>query len=277
MVSSVVPGSPVQLWIDGPVATDATVDVFQVAETVIGRALRSLGHAPGSYLTSLPIDPRGKVPSGAGSLTVDWFPGQALAGALRASRYVGMLERTGASGPLEVFGEVAVTTAKSSPSLELRLNPSGLEAATGLPLPSATGASGKSATTLTVTVKAAVDPEVELRLLTPTSTDLRLDTYLGDVAEAFAVSSDDLRESFYSVNADWLRDPVELDSATGRALMIDAGQSIPKRVELYPKRPGSTLVALGAYDPTRLEPRLLGVSEMLGLSVDEHGLLYRDF
>jgi len=274
IVSSVTPGSPVRLWIDGPVAADSLVDVFQIAEVAISRALRKLfRRSPGTFVTNLPVNPNAVVPTGSGVLTEDWLAAQRLGKSLRASRYVGRLPGEGASGPLEVFAETSVTTNSSSPSL--RLDASMLAGATGLPLPSVLAQTGERKTTLAAIVKAAVDPDVQLRVLTPSSPELDLDTYLQEVAEVFDVRGDDLFEAFREVNADWLIEPLDIETGTGRPTHIEAGHSIPLTVDLYPSEPGSTMLALAVVDTA--SEQVLGISEMVGLTVDEYGLIFRDF
>src|SRR3989442_1313466 len=78
VVSAVSPGSPVRLWIDGPADADTKVEVFQIAERAIARALRKLFRSPGAYVTNLPIDPAVAVPSGEGVLSTEWRARQAL-------------------------------------------------------------------------------------------------------------------------------------------------------------------------------------------------------
>jgi len=46
IVTSVEPGDPVHVRIDGSVPADSRVEVFQVAETAVRRALRKLGRSP---------------------------------------------------------------------------------------------------------------------------------------------------------------------------------------------------------------------------------------
>ena len=150
-----------------------------------------------------------------------------------------------------------------------------LAGATGLPLPSVLAQTGERKTTLAAIVKAAVDPDVQLRVLTPSSPELDLDTYLQEVAEVFDVRGDDLFEAFREVNADWLIEPLDIETGTGRPTHIEAGHSIPLTVDLYPSEPGSTMLALAVVDTA--SEQVLGISEMVGLTVDEYGLIFRDF
>src|SRR5262249_11730970 len=79
IVTSVEPGEPVHVWIDGSIAADSRVGVFQVAETAVRRAFQKLGRSPGMRITDLPLDPAARVPRGAGGvLTVDWLAAQRL-------------------------------------------------------------------------------------------------------------------------------------------------------------------------------------------------------
>jgi hypothetical protein len=282
IVSSVRPGDPVHVWIDGAVATESRVEVFQVAETAVRRALRRLGRSPGIFITDLPLDPQGRVPAGSGMLTLDWKATQRLSNSLRPSTYVASFERRGTSGPLDVFTEVSVSTIATGREFKLDVDAATLGLPAGLPLPSVAVGSGRHDVSMTGVVRATQDPEVGVRVITRSSPDLRLDAYLRDylvaVAEAFDVPAGDLDSAFREANGEWLVDPVEIEATVQPSeIHVDAGETVPIVVDLYPQgSAGSTMLALAV---TRPGPgaEILGVSELVGLTVTEEGFVFRDF
>ncbi len=278
VVSAVSPDSPVRLWIDGSVDPDTNVEVFQIAELAIARALRKLFRSPGAYVTNLPIDPHTAVPFGEGALSIEWRARQALQKSIRASRYVGRVPREGASGPLDVFADTDVHRTSKGPSAGMHIDLGPLGAAIGVPIPARLDLnSGQRTTSMESTITAGVDPEVELRVLTLDAPELALDTYIEEVAEVFAVAASDLFRAFSEVNAQWLEAPVSIDYGTEEGAHIEAGESFTTAVRLYAGNPGSTLIALAVVERTTDELRPLAISDLIGLTVDEYGLIYRDF
>ena len=153
-----------------------------------------------------------------------------------------------------------------------------LGAAIGVPIPARLDLeTGQRTTSMESTVTAGVDPEVELAVLTLGSAELALDTYIQEVAEVFAVAPGDLFDAFTEVNEQWLKDPVPIDYGTGPGAHLEAGESFTTEVRLYAGDPGSTLMAFAAMERTAGELRPLAISDLIGLTVDEHGLIYRDF
>ncbi len=278
VVSTVSPGSPVRLWIDGGVDPEINVEVFQISERAIARALRKLVRSPGIYVTNLPIDPDVAVPSGEGVLSVEWHARQTLQKSIRASRYIGRVPREGASGPLDVFADAIVHNSSTGPSGGMHIDLGPLGAAIGLPIPARLDfESGQRNTSVESTITAGIDPEVELRVLTPDAPELALDAYIEEIAGVFDVAADDLDHSFREVNARWLEDPVPIDYGIGPGAHLEAGESFTTAVRLYAGRPGSTLVAFAAVERVAGELLPLAISDLIGLTVDEYGLIYRDF
>jgi len=74
-----------------------------------------------------------------------------------------------------------------------------------------------------------------------------------------------------------LEDPVSIDCETGEGAHLEAGESFTTAVRLYAGDPGSTLMAFAAVERTANELRLLAISDLIGLTVDEYGLIYLDF
>ncbi|HEY2181082.1 MAG TPA: hypothetical protein VGH09_05350 [Solirubrobacteraceae bacterium] len=278
VVSAVSPGSPVRLWVEGWTDPDTNVEVFQIAEHAIARALRKLFRSPGAYVTNLSIDSNAAVPSGKGALSVEWRARQALQKSIRASRYVGREPHGGASGPLDVFADADVRNASKGPSGGMHVDLGPLGAAIGIPIPARLDVeTGQRTASMESTVTAGVDPEVELRVLTPDAPELALETYIEEVAEVFEISAGELAQAFWEVNAQWLKDPVAIDYGTEAGVHLEAGESFTTAVRLYAGNPGSTLLAFAAVERTADELRPVAISELIGLTVDEHGLIYRDF
>jgi hypothetical protein len=276
VVSAVTPGSPVRLWIDGPIDPNTNTEVFQIAERAITRALRKLSRSPGTYVTNLPIDPNAALPSGRGVLSTEWRARQALKKSIRASRYVGRVPGEGASGPLDVLADVDVRTSSEGPGggvhAGLGLVEFGVPIRAGLDLQT-----GQRTATMESTLTAGVDPEVALRVLTPDAPELALDTYIEELAEVFALNAEDLFHAFREVNAQWLDDPVSIEYETGEGAHLEVGQSFTTAVRLSAREPGSIALALAAVERTGDDRPLLAISDLIGLTVDEHGLIYRDW
>jgi len=149
---------------------------------------------------------------------------------------------------------------------------------TGLPLPSISFGSGAHEVSMTAVVHATQDPEITVRTIGPSSVNaLNLDGYLALVAEAFEASDDSFRSAFYEANGDWLSDPIDIaDGIRPGELHIEHGETARIVIRLVPTgQAGLTMLALPVARSGSDE--ILGISELVGLTVTEEGFIFRDF
>jgi nucleotide-binding universal stress UspA family protein len=271
IVSSVKPGTQVRVHTAVPVGGTGFIDVFQIPERAVARALRRLTRSPGRYITSLRPEP-----GDGGVLTECWSADQAFSRTARQSTYVARQQRA-VSGPLRVFGSVAITMTGHGPSARLGLD---LGAITGLPLPSIVASTGQRDTTLTAVVEATQDPTVGLSVLTGSGTESPiadyLAEYLAEVSELFGVHPAELEQAWRAEFSEYLDDPLPIGAEADPSwVTVDEGEPAASTIQLYAEdRPGSAMLAIVA---TGEHGEIVAVSDLIGITMTEDGLVFRDF
>jgi hypothetical protein len=258
----------VRVEVVGPIAADAEFDIFHVPERAIRRMLfRRFGIAA-HHVTSMPLDL-----DAAGGTVSSLMPAPRRPPPHVPTRLVARVER-------EISDELFVAEAIVFDVTRSRGARAGLSSEL-LPLPVTPEVEAEvgSEHRISGSVWGTRDPDIELRVLAPAfdadSWTEHIDPYLTGVAEAFGVSDQDVRDAFDLDFGDYTGDAVRAEVHPSRVnVPADGGEDFA--VELYPNHPGaSTMLALGAFHVET--GALLSSSELMGFSLSEEGLLFRDF
>jgi hypothetical protein len=156
----------------------------------------------------------------------------------------------------------------------------GLGLVTGLPLPSITADTGQRDTTLTAVVEATQDPTVGLSILTGSGTESPiadyLAEYLAEVSELFGVHPAELEQAWRAEFSEYLDDPLPIGAEADPSwVTVDEGEPAASTIQLSTEdRPGSAMLAIVASGE---HGEIVAVSDLIGITMTEDGLVFRDF
>jgi hypothetical protein len=275
-VSTVAPKDLVRVLMAGPAVTSAPIPVFSIAEWAIRRILYRLTRRLGRHETTLYVD-AAQPTTGTGVVSTPWHAAETQVGP-KPAQFVARADGFPPSTLLRVAAEVAYDF--ENPKLSLDLDLAAVGPALGLPVPTpvqvgaATGRwrlQGKSF--------APADPTLEVRLITP-STEWPLGAYLDGYLPAVAreqeveVISAFVRE-FNEEYHEYLNDSAGLRVEVHPSVLeLDAGQTAEVALDLERGGTGRTMLAVAAINA---RDQLVSVSDLIGLTVDTSGIIYRDF
>lgn len=183
-------------------------------------------------------------------------------------------DRSRQSGELKTANPVSVQT-RLHPNLGAGLSSSGL-----LPTPFDAQAGVDYEKQLAYELYAVADPALRLRVLAPGLSgedDIRpyLDAYLTEVAAEQDLSPGPLARTAYEFLEPYLEGgPVLGAEPFPFELELAEGERHTAFLRLFPHTSGRTVLAVRATDA---DGRPLATSELIGLSLEDDGLLYRDF
>ncbi|MCW3003934.1 MAG: hypothetical protein JWQ20_3232 [Conexibacter sp.] len=129
-------------------------------------------------------------------------------------------------------------------------------------------------------MEATQDPTVELSVLTGSGTDSPMADYLADylaeVSEQFDVHPAELEQAWHAEFSEYLDDPLPIGAeADPSTVTVDEGEPAAATIQLYTEdRPGSAMLAIVA---TGEDGEIVAVSELIGITMTEDGLVFRDF
>jgi hypothetical protein len=175
---------------------------------------------------------------------------------------------------LKTANPVSVQT-RLHPNLGVGLSSSGL-----LPTPLDAQAGVSYEKQLAYELYAVSDPGLRLRVLAPGlpgDDDIRpyLDAYLTEVAEEQDLASGPLVQTAHEFLEPYLGGGPVLDAEPSPfALELAEGERRTALLRLFPHTSGRTVLAVRVTDT---DGRPLATSELIGLSLEDDGLLYRDF
>lgn len=274
--NQVTPGTPVQVECLDKGCDGEIVTVKRIPEPAIGKILQRLRGRVGVDEVPLVMNGRSK----EGLLSEAWQANQAPPGH-KATVYVAVLESEGLiSGPLRVSGPVDFTFT-SGFGLNIRSGVvTAVAAMFGLPLPATIEGELKTRRELTGTAYATADPSLEVRWLTTGevggSIDPYLDSYLAEIAGSFEVPAAELDGAFRSEYSSYLAGSAEIAAEVSEPrFQLDGGESRDVALDLYPQSTGGCLAALALVDADSGNP--LAYSDLIGLSVTEDRMVFRDF
>jgi hypothetical protein len=285
VASFVRPKSSVRVRFFEPVDAPA-VEVFWIPETAIQRVCLKLKKRPGRHETTLDIQ---KGTTAQGRIVSElWKVGNPNLGR-KPAEYVAVADGARPSTVLRVADELSLEHENGRWSTEI--DPAAIAGAAGAAAGGVLAALGAlfakvspiklkregKKVRLEGTVRAAVDPQFRLRVLTASS-DRSLETYLKDylprVAEMLEVDSDLFGRAFDDEFKRYLAGgSYPSFEINPQSFSLDAGRTQETSIEIYSNGPGQIMFCLAAIHSNQI----ISVSDLIGLSVTTEGSVFLDF